>query len=144
MANLWDLVCAKLSRPEGYARLSADEKLWVNVRGLIDLTNDRGIAAYFQSAHADHLEDCIAALEELDAGPVREYLGQVAALFEGPVPDNADARKALLQAWNEENGHAQSVLDAADAALCVLFDDLEERLQAFLEESGLARPQSRV
>ena len=144
MANLWDLVSAKVSRPEGYARLSDDEKLWVNVRALIDLTNDRGIAAYFQSAHADRLEDCMAALEELDAGPIREHLAQVAALFEGPVPGDAAARTAIVQGWNEENGRAQSVVDAADAALAELFDDLEERLQAFLEESGLARPQSRV
>lgn len=144
MANLWDLVSAKLSRPDGYARLSDDEKLWVNVRGLIDLTTDRGIAAYFQSAHADHLEDCMAALEELDAGPIREHLEQVAALFEGPVPRDAAARTAVIQGWDGEDARVESILNAADAELCGFFDELEERLQAFLEESGLARPESRV
>ena len=140
--NLWDVVCAKLARPDGYERLSGEEKAWVNVRALIDATNDHGIAGYFRAAHADRLDECLAALEELEANEAREQLARVSLLFGEPYPREAAARIAIIDAWDEEQVRIHAVLDEADAVLCAAFDALEEHLQAFLEDAGLSLRQS--
>ena len=136
--NLWDVVSAKLARPGGYERLSEDEKLWVNVRALIDTTNDRGVAGYFREPHADRLAECLAALDELDAREAHEQLERVARLFGEPFPRDSAVRIETIDAWDEEAVGIHAVLDEADAVLCAAFDDLEKNLQAFLEDTGLS------
>ena len=136
--NRWDVVSAKLRRPGGYERLSEDEKLWVDVRALIDTTNEHGVAGYFRSAHADRFAECRAALDELDAGEAREQLERVARLFGEPFPSEAAARAEAIDSWGEDAVGIHAVLDEADAVLCAAFDDLERNLQAFLEGAGLS------
>ena len=136
--NLWDVVSAKLARPGGYGRLSDDEKLWVNIRTLIDTTTERGIAGYFRGPQADHFADLLAALDEMDAPDAREQLLRVATMFGDPFPVENAARIATTDGWNEESFGVHRVLDEADAVLAASFEDLEEKLQSFLEDAGLA------
>lgn len=76
----WYALCDKW-RDQGYDALTADEKVWFTIRALIDLTENGGIVGYYCNSGADHVDDCMAALDRLGAHDVRHQVERVNALF---------------------------------------------------------------
>jgi hypothetical protein len=58
----WHALCDKRYGVGGYAALTEDERVWVNIRSLIDSTNGGGIISFFYNSGADTLPDCLKAL----------------------------------------------------------------------------------
>lgn len=133
----WQALCDKWNE-QGYDALSHGEKVWLNIRGVIDAVNDGGLAAYFYNTYADHYEDCLAALTELGAADVRARLEEVHGWFPGVLPPDRVARTEAMGAWD---GSAEIFgrLDQIDDELIARNETLEQELEAHIRNKGLAR-----
>jgi hypothetical protein len=121
----------------GYARLSRTEKVWFNVRGLIDSIENGGLISYFYNSHADTLDDTLDALSELDATDVRNQVERMMALFPHGVPANIAGRNNVINSWPDTDDMDDLVAEIDDC-LEPLMPVLEDRLGAFLSQHGVA------
>jgi hypothetical protein len=94
----WSELCDKLSAA-GYDTLSPSEKDWVNLRNLIDSIENGGLISYFYNSGADHLSDCLDALQRIRAPQVLKEVQKVCALFTAGVPADIDARNQVINSW---------------------------------------------
>jgi hypothetical protein len=134
----WRALCDKTYGPGGYPALTDDEKVWLNIRALIDSTNNGGLISFFYNSYADNLPDCLRALNVLRAGDVRLQVERVCALFGDHVPSDGDARNRIISSWADSNKPTDALLTKVDNYLYDRFPDLENRLDAFLRSAGLA------
>lgn len=130
----WKQVCDKRYGPQGYSSLSVSEKVWINIRALIDDVDNGGVLGYFFNPGADTFEDCRAALDELGAGEVKAQLDRIAALYGGRVPRDIEARNNIIHVWGDENDEIKNLLEEIENKL---FPALEEELEKFLHRAGL-------
>ena len=133
----WNALCKKRHVPDGYATLTEREKVWINVRALIDSTNNGGLISFFYNSYADTLEDSLRALDLLRAGDVRLQVERVGALFGDCVPSDVHSRNKIINSWPDDP-RREALLNRVDAYLYSRFSDLEHRLSKFLALTGLA------
>ena len=65
LIDTWQALCEKRYGEPGYLALSDDEKVWLNVRALIDSTNNGGLISFFYNSYADTYQDYLSALDRL-------------------------------------------------------------------------------
>jgi hypothetical protein len=134
----WNALCDKRYGQGGYSALTNDEKVWLNVRAIIDSTNNGGLISFFYNSYADTLTDSLEALNVLGAGDVRLQVERVCVLFGDHVPSDGDARNAIINSWPDGDKKRSALLNKIDDYLYDRFPDLEKRLEAFVRKSGLA------
>lgn len=132
----WQALCDKWDR-EGYESLTPDEKTWLNIRSLIDSTNNGGLVSYFYNSGADTLNDCLEALTALEAEDVRGLVERLASLFPGNVPTSIDERNAIISSWDGDS-RIEGMLEQIDDELFPKLDAVEEKLESFIRRSRLA------
>lgn len=122
---------------QGYEGLAADEKVWLNLRSLIDSVQNGGVISYFYNSGADHLDDCLVALDLLGAGDVRMEVERVSALFPEGVPNTVEERNEVIDSWDQEDPQIDDLLEEVDSQLMPMMTDLETRLERFIRKAGL-------
>ncbi|MDO7787149.1 DMP19 family protein [Desulforamulus aquiferis] len=123
----WFRLCEK-QNSEGYDRLTPDEKLWFNIRGLIDSVNNGGIISFYYNSYAFYLEDTMVDLQRLHAVEVLDILVKTNELFpNGKPPKDSDKRNELINSWED------GVHDDLLGELNNKFYSLEENLELELE-----------
>ncbi len=130
----WEALCDKYGE-QGYDALSSPEKVWVNVRQLIDETENGGLIAYFYNPGADTLADCLVALDTLGAKEVKREVERVVALFPGGVSEDIDERNEVIETWDDEK--TEELLEKVDEKLYSLFEGLESSLEKYVRGQGL-------
>ena len=120
---------------DGYESLSPDEKIWLNIRQLIDSTQNGGLISYFFNPGADTYSDCPGALSLLGAQEVREQVEKVASLFPGGVPQSIEARNEVIDSWADDP-KIEELLEEVDETLMGEIPNLESRLEDYLRRSG--------
>jgi hypothetical protein len=133
----WQALCEKWDA-RGYEALSSEEKVWVNVRSLIDSIENGGLISYYYNSGADHLDDCLVALDRLHAEEVRQQVERVNALFGERVPKTVDERNAVIDSWDELGDGIDELLEEVDDLLMPMMPNLEVKLDGFLRSVGLA------
>jgi hypothetical protein len=120
--------------------LTEPERVWVNTRALIDSVENGGAISYFYNSPADHLNDCMSALAQLELHGIAAALARVCAMFPGGVPAALEGRNAIIDAWpqDEAGDERDARLSAIDHQIEALIPDAEARLQAFLVAEGVA------
>lgn len=126
----WHVVCDRLTSG-GYDTLSADEKVWINVRSLIDSINNGGLISYFYNSGADHLDDCMSALDLLEAVEIKDRVKVVADLFLSDHSATLVERNEVIDSWRQ-NGVIDKLLDQVDDELQPLIGPLEHRLEEYV------------
>ena len=134
----WRVLCAKAYSSLGYSALSDDERVWFNIRALIDSTNNGGLISFFYNSYADTLQDCLRALDKLGADAVRSQVERVCKLFGSQVPLTVSARNEVINSWPDTNPQLSALLNEVDAKLYGYFPDLEASLDAFLRSAAIA------
>lgn len=87
---------------DGYESLNCDERLWFNVRGLIDSVNNGGIISFYYNSGADYLEDTMKGLQILEATEVLDFLAKVNELFPNGKPStDMDERNEVISSWED-------------------------------------------
>ncbi len=137
LSNQWDRLCDRWSA-EGYASLSDDEKVWLNVRALIDSVENSGLISYFYNSGADTYEDCLSALRRLKAVEVVDQVSRLGALFGDAVPSSLEERNVIINSWSDE-GQENEVAEEADEVLMPLMAGLDKQLDEYLLRQGFGR-----
>ena len=132
----WFALCDK-AEDLGYPNLTPTEQVWMDIRSLIDSTNNGGIISYFYNSGADRLNECLAALDLLDATTVRAQLERIIALFPDGVPDTVIGRNEVIDSWDDNDESINSLLEEVDNVMFSQIEQLEEKLNQFLIEQGL-------
>lgn len=133
----WQDLCDKV-RDQGFSHLTPAEQVWVDIRTLIDATNDGGLISYFYNSGADRLNECLSALNLLGAEVVRVQLERVSALFPGGVPQTVSGRNEVINSWDDDDESIDLLLEDVDNIMFSQIEELEEKLAHFLADNGLA------
>ena len=137
LERAWRALCGKWNR-SGYASLSTDERVWFTARSLIDAVENGGLISYFYNSGADHLPDCRSALQDLNALNVLSYVDRVARLFGPEVPLTVNERNQIIDSWPEHDDALEALLNSIDHELMPLMLVLDDELESFVVQRGLA------
>jgi hypothetical protein len=130
----WRALCDRWKNA-GYSSLSDGERVWLNVRRLIDSVENGGLISYFFNSPADTLSDCRHALRQLGADDVLLRVERVAALFGEQVPPTVAKRNEVIDSWPDDEAYDQ-LLEQIDDELMPMMSELESKLDAFLVQAG--------
>jgi hypothetical protein len=109
---------------KGYLSFSSDERIWFNVRGLIDAIENGGLISFYYNFGADHLDETLEDLKKIDANEVINMLGKVNELFpNGTPPKDIDNRNEVIDSWD---GLYEELLESLDERF---FNELQETLE---------------
>ena len=128
---------SRCRRSKGYGNLTPAEQVWVDIRSLIDSTENGGLISYFYNHGADRLHECFFALDLLGADVIRAQLQRIGALFPGGVPKTIDGRNEIINSWDDEDESTHNLMEDVDTVMFAEIGHLEERLAQFLSENGL-------
>jgi predicted NBD/HSP70 family sugar kinase len=127
----WKELIKKLDE-KGYKSLSPDERIWLNVRGVIDAIGNGGVASYYVDSWADNLGDTLVDLQTIDASEVINLLEQVNMLFPNGKPStDIDERNNILEVLG---GQMDNLDDFFERLSKRFFEELEEPLEIKLDE----------
>ncbi|MCD1261361.1 DUF4375 domain-containing protein [Paenibacillus athensensis] len=128
----WQKLVNKLDEL-GYDQLTENERIWVNIRDLIDSFNDGGLISYYYNHGADYLEDMMDNLKELGAANILELVVKLNQLFpNGVPPKDIDARNDIISSWEDES--IDELLEELDSEFDELVGELEARLVPVIEQ----------
>jgi hypothetical protein len=127
----WQKLFEKLDK-ESYSNLTPDERIWYNVRGVIDSISDGGIISFYYNSGADTMEDTLDDLYKINASQVVDQLKKVNLLFpNGKTPRNIDERNEIINSWNDgEHDHLFELFETLDNQF---YNELSEDLETKLE-----------
>ena len=81
-----------------YASLTEPERVWFTVTALLISIRNGGLISYYYNSYADHLDDCMQALEALGAREMLELVRHVNSSFGECVPKTFEARNEIGRA----------------------------------------------
>ena len=118
----WETLVGKFSN-SGYQSLSSDERIWFNVRVLIDAVDGGGIISFYYNSGADYLDETIEDLRKIGAEEIVGLLSKINELFpEGKPSRNLEERNDIINTFDYEDGSIE-----------VLFEDLDGQFYSFEE-----------
>jgi hypothetical protein len=124
----WFQLCDKHDE-KGYESLSADERIWFNVRGLIDAIENGGLISFYYNHGTDDLDDTMEDLQKIDAIEVINMLEEVNELFPNGKPSkDIDERNEVIDSWD---GKYEELLESLDERF---YDQLQETLELKLDK----------
>ena len=126
----WAAIC-EVWKDAGYEALSAEERVFFNIRVLIDSIENGGAISYFYNSGADHVEDCMEALDQLKAGEFKSQFQRVLELFPPEAVQDFDARNRVINSWEDADAAIDDLLEEVDDRLFQLTADLESKLSTF-------------
>jgi len=132
----WRALCDR-RKSSGYSSLLDGERVWLNVRWLIDSVENGGLISYFYNSAANTFSDCREALLALSAHDVLLRVERIAALFGAVVPTTVVTRNEIMDAWPDDEDQAQ-LLEQIDEELMPMMSELEDQLRTFLVRAGLS------
>lgn len=123
----WHELCEKLDR-EGYESFTPDERIWFNIRGIIDAIGDGGLYSYYYNHWVDYVDETLEDLQKIDAIEVANILNRVNQLFpNGRPPKDIDERNDIIESWE---GQYDELIESFDEEF---YNALEENLEIKLE-----------
>lgn len=133
----WQILFEKLDA-QGYESFTPDERIWYNVRGVIDSVGNGGIISIYYNHGADNLEDTMEDLNKLNASNIVELIIKVNKLFPNGKPSrDIDERNEVIDSWDGEN---LELFEALDEIFYKLESDLELKLEAVVQRVTNAEP----
>jgi hypothetical protein len=115
---------------KGYLSFSSDERIWFNVRGLIDAIENGGLISFYYNHGADDLDDTLEDLQKIDAIDVVNMLEKVNELFpNGNPPKDIDERNKVIDSW--EDGQYEDLLESLDERF---YNEQQETLEIKLDK----------
>lgn len=113
-----------------YETMNEDERIWFNIRSLIDSVDDGGIMSYFYNSNADYIEETLEDLKKIGADEVVDMIMSICELFPGAKPSkDTDERNKVIDSWATKNLDYSEYFDGVDEN----FYEIEEELERLIE-----------
>jgi len=132
----WSIVAEK--GIEQYNVLTSSERIWYNIRGIIDSTNNGGLISYYYNPGAENVYDAIEDLENLGLDNIALIIKKYnQILFDGKiVSKDLNERNNFVNSLSEQR---DELLQDLEFELAKQIDDLENKLTSFLEKEKLIK-----
>jgi len=131
--NSWMELFEKVMMGE-YETLSEDERIWYNIRSLIDSVDDGGIMSYFNSPNGDYLEETLEDLDKIGCDNVIEMLMSICGLFPEDKPSkDVEKRNEVIDTWDMEGRDFSEFFEAVDENFYEIEDELETSLEPIIQ-----------
>lgn len=120
---------------EGYDKFTSDERIWFNVRCLIDAVDNGGLISFYYNDGADYLQETIEDLKKFNAQEVIALIEQVNGLFPNSMPSrNIDERNDIIGSWDDEDNDLNTLLENVDDKFYALEEELELKLEPIIRQ----------
>jgi hypothetical protein len=111
---------------EEYKKFTPDERLWFNIRSVIDAINSGGIGSYYINKWFVDMNDTIEDLEKIEAHNVITMLKQVNELLpNGALLKEADELSEIIADLGEES---DELLEEINEKFADIEEEIEEKL----------------
>lgn len=119
-----------------YDSLTSSERLWFNIRGIIDSTNNGGLISYYYNSGAENVYDAIDDLKSIGFENIADLIQKYnKILFKGDiVPKKIEERNRFI---NDLDKQTDDLLQNLEYDLTDLIDDLENHLKVYLKNEKL-------
>lgn len=119
-----------------YDLLTSSERLWFNVRGIIDSINNGGLISYYYNNGAENVYDAIDDLKSIGFENIAELIQKYnKILFKGNiVPQKIEERNRFINDLDEQT---DGLLQNLENDIVGLIDDLESHLKIYLKKEKL-------
>lgn len=132
--DIWENIVDKCEN-EGYEKLTSDERIWYNIRSLIDTVDNGGLISFYYNYGADYLEETIEDLQKIGAQEVIKLLEQINMLFPNSVPpSDIDERNLIIDSWGNECENLDDLLEGIDNRFYELEYELESKLEPIVRK----------
>jgi hypothetical protein len=121
--------CEKVS----YENLTEEERIWYNLRNLIDSVGNGGLISFYYNYGADHLKETMDDLGKLKAEKVVKMLNKINDLFPNSQPSkDIDKRNEVINTWEDEK--TNNMLEKLDDKFYEFEEKLEEKLEPIIKK----------
>lgn len=128
--NDWEKLVDKWSNT-GYECLTPDERIWFNVRSLIDAVSNGGLISFYYNPGADYLDETIEDLHKLGEQQVVNLIKKINKLFPNSKPPrDIDKRNEIIDSWDDKN---EELFETVDSHFYELEEDLELKLEPIIK-----------
>lgn len=119
-----------------YDSLTFSERIWFNIRGIIDSTNNGGLISYYYNSGAENVYDAIDDLKSIGFENIADIIQKYnKILFKGSiVPKDLEERNGFI---NDLDDKTDDLLQNLEIDLTDLIDDLETELAKYLKQEKL-------
>jgi hypothetical protein len=118
---------------EGYDKLTSDERIWFNVRSLIDEVDNGGLISFYYNYGADYLQETIEDLRKLESKEVVALIEKINKLFPNSMPPrDIDERNDIISSWDDEVNDLNDLLENVDNEFYAQEEELELKLEPII------------
>lgn len=130
----WENIVDKCEN-EGYDKLTADERIWYNIRSLIDAVDNGGVISFYYNYGADYLQETIEDLKKIEVQEVIALIEQVNRLFPNSIPPRyIDERNRIINSWYDEDKDLDDLFESINNKFYELEEELELKLEPILRK----------
>lgn len=119
-----------------YDSLSTSERIWFNIRGIIDSTNNGGLISYYYNSGAENVYDAIDDFKLIGFENIADLIQKYnKILFKGNnVPKDIQERNKFI---NELDEQTDDLLQNLEIELANMIDNIEKQLDIYLRKEKL-------
>lgn len=129
----WIAVCNKYFNT-GIESLTENEKIWFNLRSIIDSFENGGLISYFYNHGANDYYSLLESLESVNQTKAIEILNYISNLFPGnEVPKDIDKRNFYIDQW-DGNSDIEAILKQSDNEFLQVALELEKSIDLILNK----------
>ncbi len=130
----WENLVTKCEN-EGYGKLTSDERVWYNIRSLIDAVDNGGVISFYYNYGANYLNETLEDLKKIEAQEVIGLVEQVNGLFPNSMPPrDIDDRNSIINSWDDEGKDLDALFESVDNRFYELEEELELKLESIVRQ----------
>lgn len=130
----WENLVTKCEN-EGYDKLTSDERVWYNIRSLIDAVDNGGVISFYYNYGANYLNETLEDLKKIEAQEVIGLVEQVNGLFPNSMPPrDIDDRNSIINSWDDEGKDLDALFESVDNRFYELEEELELKLESIVRQ----------
>jgi hypothetical protein len=128
----WKELFKKLEE-SGYEKLNMNERVWLNIDGLIGDVNGGGLISFFYNHGADNYGDTIDDLNTIGVPKAIALVKKIAELFPiGKPSKNIEERNEVIDSWDHDE--LNDFFEELDNQFYEITDDIEKKLEPIIAE----------
>ena len=129
----WKKLWQKIEQSD-ISRLDENERIWINVDGLIGDVSGGGLISFFYNHGADDYEETIEDLKKINANNAIELVNQIARLFPaGKPPKDIEERNEIINSWDHDE--LNDYFEELDDQFYEIQDDIEKKLEPIIDKA---------
>lgn len=127
----WEELISKYTL-KGYESFDSNERIWFNIRSLIETVDNGGVISFYYNYGADYMDETLEDLGKIGDREVIQILERVNQLFPNGKPSkDIDERNEVIDTF-EEDDSLEELFESLDEEFYSLEEELEAKLDTIV------------